>query len=62
MHSYVIGRWGARLTRFLRRNRRVDRAGDGLSRRRPTLTKRRHWHALVRALEGSVLSHEGGRS
>jgi hypothetical protein len=55
MIAYDIRRWEARLTTFLRSNRRMTRACRDLWRRKPTLSKRRHWHAVARALEDSRL-------
>ena len=51
MTACDVRRWDSLLTAFLRVNPDTKRAASPLWKRRPTLSKRRHWHAAVRALE-----------
>ncbi len=51
MTAFDIRHWEGLLTSFLRDHPDTKRAASPLWRRRPTLSKRRHWHAVVRALE-----------
>lgn len=43
--------WSREVTRFARRSRAVSRAEERFGARRPPITSRREWRALVQALE-----------